>query len=492
MKKLSLLLSKDSVINFSLLFTLLKRYWIVNTLCVLLSVGSLVALYVTQDKNYVREMHFNSKFQHAAAESKISEIIGLGQIDEIKIYRSLVERWDFKLSLTQDIMAVEDINEFYIEDENGDKKSLTTVYEYCSYNRECIVRYIAENIQNSYSVKQSARYGGYVLYSTGANKFTTLILQDAIVKNLKSTKFNSNYILAKERLQALQDELEKHEKQLIDSSNVLNVGADARITDYDEIIREQEKNLTKNNELLFSVESDLKFYKKMKKISFSGSDRSLIRRKGEVENQIVELSKNIELLKSGSLAGNSEIILGLKRQRQDLVNELKKLKVSDASVTDDNINKSIEFERIPELIQKKKTLGVLITKLSEQIKANKMQRDKLLKESSLNAITSDQLRPLKNTISEIRGKIRETQNSLSSIQNYLSFNILNPKIEDQKKFSVKLLILLSVIVSMLVVVMTCFTSYLIDDRVYSHDEVQVYYLHAKDLGIAPEITKVSC
>lgn len=492
MKKLTLLLNKDSVINFSLLFTLLRRYWIVNSICVLVSVGALVSFYINQDKNYVREIHFNSKLDNVNQESKISQIIGINKIDEIKSYRSLVERWDFKVSIAQDIMAVEDINEFYIEDDNGDKKNLRSVYEYCSYNKECISRYIAENIQNNYSIKQSPRYGGYVLYSRGKNKFTTLIIQDSIVKNLKSIKFNSNYILAKEKIQALENELEKNEKQLLDNHNIINVGADSRISDLDEVIREQEKSLAKNKELLFSVDSDLKFYKKMKKVSFSGKDRSLIRKKAEIEQQIVDVSKNIDLLKSGSLAGNSEIIVSLKKQRSDLANELKKLKVSDASITDDKKNKTIELEKIPELIQKKKTLSILISKLTEQISENKIKRDKLLKDRNLNTITNDQLNPLKSTIVDIRNKIRETRNSLNSIQNYLTFNILNPKIEDQKKFTLKLLILLSIILSVFTALVSCFICYFLDDRVYSHEEIQVFYHDAKDLGIAPEITKVSC
>lgn len=470
----------------------MRRYWPINLLSILLSVGALLTFYINQDKNYVREIHFNSIFENSSKESRFAEIIGLSKIDEIKTYRSLVERWDFKLSVAQELMATDDIKELIIQNEEGEKHSLESIYKYCSYNKECIVRFIAENIHESYSVKQSPRYGGYVLYTRGTNKFTTLIIQDAIVKNLKSTKYNSNFILAKERIEKLQSELELHEKQLVDNHSVIKVGADERVADLDEVIREQEKSLAKNSELLISVNSDLKFYKNMKKINFSGSDRSLIRKKGEIEQQIIDLSKNIELLKSGSYKENSSLINDLKKQRYSLANELKKLNVSDAAITDDEKSKSIELEKIPELIQKKKTLTVLIDKLTLQIKENKIQRDILLKDKNLNTITNDQLNPLKTTIVDLRSKLREAQNNLNSIQNYLTFNILNPKIEDHKKFTTKLLILLSALVSVFMLILSCFACYLIDDRIYSHDEIKVFYHDAKDLGMAPEIAKVSC
>lgn len=497
MKKLNLVLHETTILNFSFMGTLLRRYWYLAV--AIPSIIFTFSLYYFSGQNliHVRSIFFSNITEDTTGPSSVmSEVLGdkksvLSETDIIGILNSL----DFEQEFAEIIYQNPDFNKIDLSSVSSKEPfNMHKFLESCAGNKECIYKKIRGAIFGFVSIHPdrivSTRFSLKVMTR---DPFTTTFLLKELSKYIAANriatirhKIEEQIAVSKQLLAQKKQELTEHNidglkderKALVE--RILEVKS--KITSYNSFFHRLKLELdlmeTKVKETKLATKDDIK------------TDKILAyQQRQRYEEKIRRLESDIGAIKvvSQKLSHDDEQILG--QLRSELIKVRAKLsamgnrgravssevqflnrKEGDRSFTE------FDYKVKKEQFQKtKKDYDALIA-----------QKEKLSKQVSKIDSQIEDIMPSFEYIKLLEEKLVQLKLMNSTVVSDLKFeNELGPK-SAFKKLSKFKTILFSVVSSIFLVLAIIIMLYLLDDKIYNKYELEKTFDDLTIIGNTPD------
>lgn len=475
MSKWTLLLDKNTFVNFQYLKSLVLRYQFINLFFVSLLTFAIWFQYTKQHEIYLRELAFISnkssspKIKVNPFENQNSNKLNINEL------RGITESWEFINLLVDKVTAHSSFSEFVFTSEFGQKLTSKELAAECSNSLECSKSALAKILPEQFKIVKNVGIPGFTLRVHGFEEGTIRILENMISELLLRSRYeqlskgsNSKKVVLEQMIKERQDK--------IGISNVDEVNEQIKIKtsevkDIEKSIREVQFMRNKEKARLFEVDLKLKYLVNNAKVR--STDRAKLAKVRKLEKTIIKLTENIELLKLNNSTGeNDEVIRKLIKSRKQAKLETKKLGVLNKSVnTYANAQKN-RNEIVPNLIVQSNVIKENVRKLASEMSNLSKDRETLLKTKSKLKTKLDQIEPEIEILNQIKRQYSENVIKQSSLKSDIEFESIRPETTVLKQHSIKKMIFLNFVFSAFIILFVTLFRFFMDKSVYTKKEIE--------------------
>ena len=491
MKKLALLLDDITIINFGLIFKLGIRY----SLHFFLAVALFFVLYLKYF--YTQPIIFSTivpmKVSNRQALTMDASATGKLNIDNTVSLSELQANFSsFAFNKT--------FAEYIVKDMEFSKMDFGSIvtgkhwrgYEIeasCGNSKECIVKNVAGLLGGMYTVDQGLTDDRYALTINSLNYETTLKLSTLIIKAIDQNRIESRRYLVDKEILSIEDLIKETRSFLQQQGGFQRIEEEDKnaqiITELKERMHTLQSALSNETANATALEARMVENRKIVESSFSSEGINKIRRRDD-EKRIVEIRHNILILMSIKEEKRSESDKNILAQLQNELSGLEAKNQGDNirslslrdSFSDDQKSKEndIKFDTI---VSKNKVANLKADYEAIKQQVNALQKDKTNRESNVSKLKQE-LDFLK-TLEAKQISLKVTNSTMTSD---LQFEDFSKSVNTFRRSSSVKIALFSFCLTFLVYMFTLIVRYVMDDRIYSEEDVSIYL---KDLEFYGEV-----
>jgi len=495
MKKIQLLLHETTLINFNFLFTLIKRYYLISI--VTFSFIFILASYYYSSQNlfYTKQVRFfRANKDDKISDKTVNSIFKSDKADitlaDIKI---IIESWTFQKKLAE--MIYEEPNFYRLNFNRLDAKEklpTTNLFANCQNEKKCIIESVRVLLPQFFTVIQGTLPHEFILKSTTLDLNTSKIFQKNMIQAILENRIQKSKSVKDRRTQILTDLLERKKKDFEEKGGRETL---QRLEDVKENIGIIRIQLNKNKEILNNKNDRLKeltlkleHAKNPKSINFLDEQRKNYQRSIELKERIKKIRFDLNILEKNPLKSDTEVMA-----QKKLKEELAKISIEVEAIGDigSYINGLDDFgDKQSKLshyldVELKVLLGQTEA-LKKVIEKHEHEMSRLNEEKTELSLMSNKLLPDLKYIKILEEKAMSFKIFQSEIQADLVFEDPDPKDLIYKRTSIAKVIFFSIALSSFFLFTLLLCRYLLDDRIYNEDELQVYFKDMTVIGETPD------
>lgn len=496
MKKLDLLLSNIYLINFKMIFKLIRRYYYIAFITPVIVSAIAYYQYSNQKTVYISDVKFKTESEaFSAAENTILNMKGIQNaglnLDEIK---SLIFGWEF-LNLVATDLSKDPHYKSYNYNQISQKTSYSNSYFFknCLNNAtKCHQSVLATLIPDFISIDKVSSNNLYKLKITSYDPKLSKSLLQIVVRTL----LNERKVFINRSYQAQIDIMEKIiiEKNF-DLKNKGLIGFHKRIDELKKTVhslrnrRDVIKQKSFETQMEFkNIVSKYQYAKKTNKVAISSTKRKDYEKYQRLKDEAIRIRSDIRNLTEvgDSSDVDNQIVRALRVELSNIEMQISTFesKVQDIASNDDFYNKQQKdknFLKLEMNIQKKK-LEEMNTELDSLNADLSMYNKELL---SLEGQESE-YNSLKKYINEIEPKLISLRALSANQVSDIIFENINPLTHYHRPLKLSKVIIFSILLSLILIFSLVVSRFLFDDRIFTTNELQTVFSSIQILGEAPK------
>jgi len=497
-RKFNSLLNDVTILNFPLIGKLLRRYYLISITIPVMAIGVSVYFYSIQNVLYETNVGFSdASTKNLSPTNTIADLVGENQIiiaeEDVLAMRN---DWVFNQKLAKKIYKLPDL---YSLDFNGvgtrNKISTNILLEKCQHDEECSVRTLLGSLPSLYNIVAEATPGRYRLIVVTLEEKTSKIILREVAKLIEEDRVVYLKNIVDKKIEAT-EKLIKQQNVDIDADNMMNLSnRQVNLKNQIEEIKNGMRNLSQsiaNNKLQFNtLELELAQFNKSKSIGAADSKRVNYEKYVKLNQEVLDLRTNLSLLTQNTAMSEYEkkVVVELEARLQTKLSELEKL--GDVSRSVSGIDKFNETQDSKSNYTQKdyNVLREKIKKEQAEYDKTKEELDKLQVEHAEVSRKLDDMKPNTGYLDLLEKKLISLKLLSSTITTDLVVDNIGNNIKIHKNASLSKYLVFATISSIFFIFLLTVIRYLFDQKIYSEDDVKVFFEDLEVIGNTPEFEK---
>ena len=497
MQKIVALLNENTILDFKMIFQLIKRYKIHFYLAMVFLFTVFAYNYISQPVVFEVAVPMKVLVSHKVATDLSSllpvENTNVLNFEEINISLSSLSFLKFASGLILKTKEFDSLNFGGLN--NGMSLLGKAIKDKCRNDSGCIVNELAGRLRGLFYIDMGLTENRFILKTNTIDKLTSFVLANTSTRAIESERAKIlRYSVLKEAevvgnlIQESRSVIEKMGgyKALEDQERLQN-----NIQDLKEKIRMLQANISiemvNYNSLRAEISENIKSTKKVyfAKETYEG----YLKNQARINEIKLNLSSLMSIAENKRSPADKSFIAQLLSERARLLQDLppeKKLKTMELGNAFSNKQKedtnSFEFDF---LVSKNKISSLNIDYNSFKNELNSLVQEKLANENKVNGMRTD-LDFLKN----LDAKQSSLKLLSATINSDLLFEESNQLIAEFRKFTLTKVLFFSFSITALFYFLSLVIRFVYDDRVYGKDEIRMHFQNLDFIGEVPSFEKL--
>jgi hypothetical protein len=493
LEKISNLLDDVTIVNFKLLFKLVRRYSAHLYGTFFLFIILFAYFYFTQPVIFSSKVPVKVMARHSLSRDmsdfqqvESNNTVNIGELS------SMTTSYSFVKSLATEIVKNPQFSQLNFGSiTTGEKVKGNILVQKCNGNESCIIDRVTSHVGGLYSIEQGLTEDRFRMTINTLDEQTSLAVADALAKVIEQTRIQlRNYLVTQEinSVTKLMDEgrlglqkenafklIEEQERnsqvivELKERMKILQTALSAETSNYSSL----EAKMNENKRVL-STKKPID--------SFNKSKIRMIQQKiQELRANIISLSNIPESLRSISdktildqLKSELKVLEGKLPEEENIKSQEVEDAFGEAQRTKEN---DIRFEY---LVSKNKVEKLQMDYDITKKELDELQKNKIITESDVSKFKSE-IEFLKN----LESKQLSLKLLSSTMTSDLQFEDPGKNVSQLRKTSPLKVFFFAMFLSVFVLLISLVVRYIIDDRIYSEDDISPYLKNLEFFGEAP-------
>lgn len=496
MKRINIIFHELTLLNFPLLGSLFKRYWIISLLTPLFYFSLSYFLYSSQRYIYKQSAGFKVVGEESSNPNDLMTLLGKEkEVLTIVEIRQIAYNWRFYKKLAEKLYSLPDFSELNFNRLNSRKNiSHRDLFSACRGDKECITDKITRIVWMFYEIESTPASHTYVLHVSTLDRKTTSHVLKNVVALINEERMMHLKVYTDQKIERAKDLLEKKKNEL-NEKGVLEIVREIGKVEPELMAIQKKSDEFQRNMMI--ERQNIATYKTMVETTEAYAPNNInTYTDGKTNYKIgMKLEKEIFLLKS-----NIKILEGNKNISKDdmdylaiLKSELKlkekkysKINSGYRSVAAQQKFEESQKESLSGLKFKLKVSEEKLKKLSDEYTGIEEDRSKVLaKLAKLNDLKA-RYEPDVKYLGVIKSKLTSLELLGETITSDLLFDDINPKQAVFKRSSKSKVFGLGVVLSIITTIFLLLFKYVLDDVIYTEEELKEFFKEIEIIGRTPE------
>jgi len=497
-RKFNSLLNDVTILNFPLIGKLLRRYYLISITIPAIALGVSVYFYSIQNVLYETNVGFSdASTKNLSPTNTIADLVGENQIiiaeEDVLAMRN---DWAFNQKLAKKIYKLPDLYSMDFNSVNTRNKISTNVLlEKCQHDEECTIRTLLGPLPGLYNIIAEATPGRYRLLVVTLEEKTAKIILREVAKLIEEDRVSYLKNVVEKKIEAT-EKLIKQQNVDIDADNMMNLSnRQVNLKNQIEEIKNGMRNLSQsiaNNKLQFNtLELELAQFNKSKSIGAADSKRVNYEKYVKLNQEVLDLRTNISLLTQNTAMSEYEkkVVIELEARLQGKLSEIEKL--GDVSRSVSGIDKFNETQDSKSNYTQKdyNVLREKIKKEQAEYDKTKEDLDKFQVEYAEVSRKLDDMKPNTGYLDLLEKKLISLKLLASTISTDLVVDNIGNNVKIHKNAALSKYLVFATISSVFFIFLLTVIRYLFDQKIYSEDDVKVFFEDLEVIGNTPEFEK---
>lgn len=492
MNKISALLDDITVINFSMLWKLFRRY---RQMCLaLLASCCLIALfyYIFQSNVFSSSISFKAARNDSSTAHSI--LAGSGddklKADILRLERSV----DFYRIIASKLLSQFSLSEVLHGISKNSSKTMDHIVLLCADNTECANEQLANILPSSIDITYGDRDGNNFILTVRTIKaeFNRKYL-DTVIEAIHHSRIEARRLYLSEQQQITRQMISKNKGKLTGSNYDELARRHGQIIslekEYDDKLKVSHQNLIGQMERFDAAKSQLDNRKQAKNREVKLDDIEVSKRRRSLLALVEQLTGDInavELMADSTSAESGKILLELKLQLEQAKADLSKMPQDSRGF--DNLDKFISAndEKIDASEFDFRVISDQVEMARQKYRSLQDEKQKLVDQRIKLEAEMKQMNPTVSLLTDLESKNIEYQLLESTVVSDLLFDRFATTVKQMRKVSLFFLILYTFIVTLFLLLSSVVARFLLDTKIYDEDDLKSVLGNVKILGSIPE------
>ena len=482
MKKINALLHDVTVINFKVIFKLLKRYRQATIIASALALIVIPYLYFSQLVIFQKQAHF--EIQNKAAEGSgskgiFSEIMDVnpGYLKRPEVM-AIVNSYEFTTALAENLLASEKFKKLDFSNPYSKDTSSHLALTKCS-DKNCYLKNLREILPKIFSVEAENGTNRFALVVTTRSRETTLEFLKSFQKALEKVRYEDAVAEVDVQIKKIEELIASRRNELENKGGFDKVASSSFLETM--VSQQKDKVMLLGDKL--NKERDQFNYQKIRlsqsaettNTDIEGSEKLGYEKYTKLKKRLAEIHQNIASISALSPTARTEsdgqILAQLKNELKETENELSRMGNVKRSIAFDDsfINKQIDNQSSFEFDFK--VAGEKLKALQREYDVAKSELDKLYNKK---VVLENELLTFKSDIEYLKlleGKLLSMKMKKSTLGAEVFFDAYGPEVMTFKRNSLVQIVLFSSLIIAFLLMISVVGIYLFDDRIFDEDEI---------------------
>jgi predicted nuclease with TOPRIM domain len=497
MKKVGILLHETSIINFSFVWKLVKRYYFFTIIIPIVVFSAFGYKYITQKPIYLVKLGFQNTSSSGSGSATTAIFDSLGEKSNSLTPPEVIamaKNVDFRQEVALAIRNHPDFDKIDFNSFGGKKRvSPKEIFKKCNNNRECEIGIINSKIGGMFSfVQDNFLESRFTIDVKNIHKASALIIVKVVAKKLEERRLRQLQQFIQDQISITKDLASKKKKELDDSGvesiaedikqkEVLLEGITAQLRTYQTNYLRIQQQMTSAETILSQTKETLNKDVDFKKLRAS-------RRAKLLKDKIEKLREDIASVELASNSfGKGKKVLG--KLKRDLASKEKEYKdvvrTSRGASSFDSLidakDSSTSYTEFDFAVMKKKYADA--KKRYDDLKAEK---EKIIHERSELELKYQKMEPSIEYNKLLNEKLVKLELASSTVVPDLIFDTKVSSVQRYKQLSKPKVIMASLSVSGFITFTIMILFYLFDNRIYDEEELKNNFTDLKIIGNTPD------
>lgn len=498
MKKVGILLHETSIINFSFLWKLIKRYFIFTIVIPLIVFGAFGYKYMTQKPIYLVKLGFQNVSSSGAGSATSALFESLGEKSNSLNPNEVIamgNNVDFVQELAH---AIRDHDQFHTLDFNSfDNKQRVPPHEIwkpCNGNRECEIQLLSAKLGGSFGIVQDTFLESrFTIDVRNIHKESGLLLVKEIAKKLEQRRLKQLQQFIQDQIRITKDLADQKKAELdeigvekvledMKQKEVLLEGISAQLRIYQSNYLKIQEQMTNAETILSQTKETLSKDVDMNKLAKS-------RRAKLLKDQIEKLREDVASVELASTSLTTKNDSLLNKLRSDLRSKEKEYKeivktsrgVSSFDTLLESKDDSASFTEFDFAVMKKK-----YKEAKRRFDDLTAEKEKVVHIRSELQIKFEQMKPSIEYYKLLKEKLVKLELASSTVVPDLVFDKKVSSVQRYKQLSKVKVVMASLSISGFITFALMVLLYLFDNRIYDEEELKNNFSDLEVIGNTPD------